>query len=122
MRHVPRVADGAARRDSAAIEGGRMAKPSKPVFRPKQLDEAERMRCLEALVASIVHEVRQPLAALVGSAEACVRKLSPATLDLAGARDAALNAMLAADRAAATVQRMWSLFVKTQGSESVDLN
>jgi signal transduction histidine kinase len=100
-----------------------MATPSKPVSRTGKPDEVERARCLEVFAASLIHEINQPLSVLVGNAEACLRKLSPTALDLEGARDAALRTVQEAQRAAALIQRMWSLFAKTEANnESVDLN
>src|SRR6266849_3785996 len=101
----------------------RMATPSKAASRPNNLDEAGRARCLEVLAAAIVHEINQPLSGLIGNAEAWLRMLSPTTLDLEGARDAALRTIRDGNRAAAVIQRMWSLFAKTEdNSETVDLN
>ena len=100
-----------------------MATPSKAVSRPAKPDEIERTRCLEVFVASLVHEINQPLSGLIGNAEACLRELSSTTLNLEGARDAALRTLQEGQRAAAVIQRMWSLLVKTEANnESVDLN
>ena len=91
--------------------------------RPDKPNEAERARCLEALAASIVHEINQPLSALVANAEACLQMLSAHSLNLQGAHDAALRSMRDAKRAAAVAERMWSLFAKTEAnSDAVDLN
>src|SRR5262245_28926849 len=100
-----------------------MPTPSKAVSRTARPDEVELARCLEVFVASLVHEINQPLSGLVGNAETCLRKLSPAALDLEGARDAALRTVQEGQRAAAVIQRMWSLFAKTEANdEPVDLN
>jgi|SRR5262245_41668674 len=100
-----------------------MPTPSKVVSRTAKPDEVKLARCLEVFVASLVHEINQPLSGLTGNAEACLRKLSPTALDLEGARDAALRTVQEGQRAAAVIQRMWSLFAKTEANdESVDLN
>jgi len=100
-----------------------MATPSKAVSRPAKADEIDRARCLEVFAASLVHELNQPLSGLVGNAETCLRMLSPATLSLESARDAALRTVQEGQRVAAVIQRMWSLFAKTEANnESVDLN
>jgi len=100
-----------------------MPTPSKPVSRTVKPDEIELARCLEVFAASLVHEINQPLSGLVGNAEACLRKLSPTAPDLEGAREAALRTVQEGQRVAAVIQRMWSLFAKTEANnESVDLN
>ena len=93
-----------------------MTRPSKPVSEPARQD-------LEVLAASIVHEINQPLSTLVTNAESCLRMLSATSLNLEGARDNALRMMQDARRAAALLQRVWSLFAASDGkSEPVDLN
>jgi signal transduction histidine kinase len=100
-----------------------MAALSNAVLQPRSADEAARFRCLEVLAAGIVQEINQPLAALIGNAESCLRMLSVTSLNLEGARDNALRMIKDASRAAAVIQRMWSLFAKTEGNkESVNLN
>jgi len=100
-----------------------MAAPSKDVSHPDDLDDAARARCLEVLAASIVHEINQPLSTVIANAEACVRMLGAQSLDLEGARDAAFRTVQEGKRAAAVLQRMWSLFAKTEArNEPVDLN
>ena len=126
-------------RISAGIAHGRnggskeawMATPSRPVSHheldeaghPDRLDDAERARCLEVLAASLVHEINQPLSTLVANTETCLQMLSAHSLNIQAAHDAALRSMRDAKRAAAVVDRMWSLFAKTEANgEPVDLN
>ena len=105
-----------------------MATPSKAAFQSDNPGEAERgqpdpVRCLEAFAASIVHEINQPLTALVANAETCLRMLSATSLNLEGARDKVLRMIQDASSAVAVMQRMHSLFVKTEANdEPVDLN
>ena len=108
--------------------GAWMATPPKAVFQRMDSEDVERadtarVRSLEVLAASMVQELDQPLSALVASAEACLRMLSPQSLNLQGAHDQALHTLQDARRAAAVIERMWSLFAKTAGnSDPVDLN
>lgn len=82
-----------------------------------------RVQCLEVLAACIVNELDQSLPAVTLNADACVRMLSPHTLNLEGARDKALRTAQSANRAAAAMRRLWALFAKTDANdESVDLN
>ena len=100
-----------------------MPTPSKVVSRTAKPDEVKLARCLEVFVASLVHEINQPLSGLIDSAETCLRELSPTALNLEGARDAALRTVQEGQRAAAVIQRMWSLLAKTEANnEAVDLN
>jgi signal transduction histidine kinase len=126
-------------RISAGIAHGRnggskeawMATASRPVSHheldeaghPDRPDDAERARCLEVLAASLVHEINQPLSTLVANAETCLQMLSAHSLNIQAAHDAALRSMRDAKRVAAVVERMWSLFAKTEANgEPVDLN
>jgi len=107
-----------------------MATPSKAGLYSKPLPASSgdrsymaRLQCLEVLAASIVNELDQSLPAVALNADACVRMLSPYSLNLEGARDKAMRTMQSANRAAAAMRRMWSLFAKTDANdESVDLN
>jgi signal transduction histidine kinase len=100
-----------------------MATPSRAVSQANRSDEVERARCLEVFAASIVHEINQPLTALVANAEGCLRMLSATGLNLEGARDKALRMIEDASSAAAVMQRMRSLFAGTEANdEPVDLN
>ncbi len=82
-----------------------------------------RLVCLEALAASIVHELKQSLSDITGNAGDCLQKLSGHSLNFQLAHDAAVRTMRDANRAAAVIERMGSLFAKTEANnESVDLN
>jgi len=107
-----------------------MATPSKAGLHSKPLPASsgdrshmDRLQCLEVLAASIVNELDQSLPAVALNAEACVQMLSPHRLNIEGARDKAQRTMQNANRAAAAMRRLWSLFAKTDASdEAVDLN
>jgi len=75
------------------------------------------------LTASLAHEVKQPIGAAVTNAEACVRFLNRAQPDLQEAREAALEAVRDARRAADIIDRVRSLYQKGSSQlESVDVN
>jgi len=75
------------------------------------------------LAAAIVHELNQPLSAILLGAETCLRMLSAERPNLERAREAARVAIHDGERAAAAVRRLWSLFAKTEAnSEAVELN
>ena len=99
-------------------------------------EERERLRQLEAglahinrvttmgeLSASLAHEIKQPIAAAVTNAEACLRFLEKDQPDLVDARDAASGMVGSVKRAAEVIDRVRSLFGKgaTQ-HEAVDVN
>ena len=92
----------------------------------KSADEArEKLRQLEAelahinrvntmgeLTASLAHEIKQPIGASVTNAEACVRLLDRNRPDLSEAREAALEMVKDARRAANIIDRVRLLYQK----------
>jgi PAS domain S-box-containing protein len=103
----------------------------------KRAEEArDRLRQLEAdlahisrvstmgeLTASLAHEIKQPIGAAVTNAEACVRLIDRHEPDWAEAREAALEMIKDARRAADIVDRVRSLYQKGPSQlETVDLN
>jgi PAS domain S-box-containing protein len=104
--------------------------------RKRAEQERERLRQLEAdlarmnrvsvmgeLVASLAHEVKQPMAAAVMNAAACVRWLSRDEPDLTEAQGSAAAMAAAVTRAGAIIDRVGSLYRRgTPEREPVDLN
>ena len=91
--------------------------------RKRAEEERERLRQLEAdlahinrvsmmgeLAVSLAHEIKQPIAAAVTNAEACLRLLERNEPDIAEARDAASGMAGCAMRAAEIIDRVRSLF------------
>jgi PAS domain S-box-containing protein len=99
-------------------------------------EEHERLRQVEAdlarisrasmmgeLTASLGHEIKQPIAAVVSNAEACLQWLSREQPDLAEVREAAADMVKEARRAAEIVTRVRSLFKKEEiARERLDVN
>ena len=99
-------------------------------------EERERLRQLEAglahmnrvttmgeLSASLAHEIKQPIAAAVINAEACLRFLEKDQPDLVDARDAASGMVGSVKRAAEVIDRVRTLFGKDAAQhEAVDVN
>jgi PAS domain-containing protein len=73
------------------------------------LAHASRVTAMGELVASLAHEVNQPIAAAVTGASTCVRWLTRAEPDLGEAREAALGVTRNAKRAADIINRVRSL-------------
>jgi PAS domain S-box-containing protein len=99
-------------------------------------NERERLQQLEAdlahinrvstmgeLTASLAHEIKQPIGAAVTNAEACVRLLDRKQLDVPEAREAALEMVKDARRAADIIDRVRLLYQKgSPRLEIVDIN
>jgi C4-dicarboxylate-specific signal transduction histidine kinase len=87
------------------------------------LAHVTRVTTLGELTASIAHEVNQPLAAVVASAEACVRWLDREVPDLDEARSAVESIIKDGTRAGEVVQRVRALAKRTDTQKSpLDLN
>ena len=99
----------------------------------RRADEArERLRQLEAdlahmnrvstigeLTASLAHEIKQPIGAAVTNAEVCIRLLDRAQPDIGEAREAAVEMVKDARRAADIIDRVRSLYQK--GSSELEI-
>ena len=104
--------------------------------RKRAEEERERLRHLESglahmnrvttmgeLSASLAHEIKQPIAAAVTNAEACLRFLEKDQPDLVDARDAASGMVGSLKRAAEVIDRVRSLFGKGAAQhQAVDVN
>jgi PAS domain S-box-containing protein len=87
------------------------------------LAHLNRVSTLGELTASLAHEINQPTGAAVTNAQACLRFLTRAQPDVAEAREAALEMVGDAKRAADIIERVRSLFRKgSSHQEAVDLN
>ena len=104
--------------------------------RKRAEEERERLRQLEAdlaqlnrvsmmgeLMASLTHEIKQPIAAAVTNAQMCLPLLERNEPEIAEARDAASGMAVCAMRAAEIIDRVRSLFGKSAPQrEVVDVN
>jgi PAS domain S-box-containing protein len=88
------------------------------------LAHVTRISIMGELTASLAHEIKQPIGAAVTNAEACVRLIDRREPDLPEAREAALEMVKDARRAADIIERVRSLFRKGSSSpqETVDVN
>ncbi len=86
-----------------------------------ELARASRLRMMGELAGSIVHEINQPLAAVVTNAEACLRWLNRDEPDLVEARDAISRLALDGQRAANVVKGLRALAQKS-GLDLVDVD
>ncbi|HEY4050236.1 MAG TPA: two-component regulator propeller domain-containing protein, partial [Acidobacteriaceae bacterium] len=87
------------------------------------LAQINRMSMMGELTASLAHEIKQPIAAAVSNAEACLQWLARDQPDLVEMREAAIEMVKEARRAAEIVTRTRSLFKKEEVSREVlDLN
>jgi signal transduction histidine kinase len=83
------------------------------------LAHLNRVSTLGELTASLAHEIKQPIGATVTNAEACLRLLDRNQPDLPEAREAALEMVRDARRAADIIDRVRLLYQK--GSSKLDI-
>jgi PAS domain S-box-containing protein len=87
------------------------------------LAHTSRVSTLGELTASLAHEIKQPIGAAVTNAEACIRLLDRDQPDLPEAREAALEMIQDARRAADIIDRVRSLCQKGSSElQTADLN
>jgi PAS domain S-box-containing protein len=86
-----------------------------------ELLRVDRMMCLNELTASLAHELNQPLAAILSSAQAALRFLQSATPDLNLLRTILQNIVQDDKRAAGTIKGLRSL-MKREVRESEPFN
>ena len=77
-----------------------------------ELARISRLTTMGELTASLAHEIKQPIGATVTNAEACLRLLDRDQPDLPEAREAALEMVKDAKRAAEIIDRVRSLYQK----------
>jgi PAS domain S-box-containing protein len=88
-----------------------------------ELARAARLATIGELAGSIIHEINQPLAAIVGNAEVCLRWLNRDQPDLTEARDAAARLAREGRRAAEVIKGLRTLARKSGLERThVDIN
>jgi PAS domain S-box-containing protein len=89
----------------------------------EDLARINRVSMMGELTASLAHEIKQPIAAAVSNAEACLHWLARDQPDLAEMSEAAKEMVKEARRAAEIMTRIRSLFKKEEmNREVIDLN
>ena len=87
------------------------------------LAHVARVATLNAMTASIGHEVSQPLSGILTNANTCVRMLAADPPNLAGAAETARRTIRDANRAAEVIRRLRAMFsTKAPTLEVADLN
>ena len=87
------------------------------------LAHVARVTTLNALTASIAHEINQPLASLVTNASICLRRLNAEPPNVDGARETVQRTIRDANRASDVIIRLRALFGKKEFTlETLDLN
>jgi PAS domain S-box-containing protein len=88
-----------------------------------ELGYINRVSTLGELTASLAHEIKQPIGSAVTNAEACVRLIDRDQPDVPEAREAALEMVKDARRAADIIDRVRSLYQKGSSElDAVDVN
>jgi PAS domain S-box-containing protein len=88
-----------------------------------ELAHVARVTSLNALTASIAHEVNQPLAGIITNAGTCLRMLDGHPPNVEGARETARRTLRDGNRAADVIKRLRALYSKKEFTlEPVDLN
>lgn len=87
------------------------------------LDRTSRVITMGELAASLAHEIKQPIGAAVTNAEVCIRLLGRDQPNLPEARDAAVEMVKDARRAADIIEHVRSLYRKgSSAQEILDVN
>jgi PAS domain S-box-containing protein len=88
-----------------------------------ELADVARITTLNALTASVAHEINQPLASLVTNASICLRRLNADPPNIDGARERVQRAISDATRASDVITRLRALYGKKELTlEPLDLN
>jgi len=88
-----------------------------------ELAHVARVTTLNALTASIAHEVNQPLSGIITNASTCLRMLNGDPPNLDGARETVRRTLRDGNRAKDVITRLRALFSKKELTlESLDLN
>jgi hypothetical protein len=88
-----------------------------------ELAHVSRVAGMNALTASIAHEVNQPLSGIVTNASTCLRMLNLDPPDLEGARETAKRTIRDGHRASDVITRLRAMFTRREFTlEPVDLN
>jgi len=88
-----------------------------------ELAHVARVTSLNALTASIAHEVNQPLSGIITNASTCLRMLAGDPPNVDGARETVRRTLRDGNRAADVIKRLRALYSKKEFAlEPVDLN
>ena len=88
-----------------------------------ELAHVARVATLNAMTASIAHEVSQPLSGILTNSNTCVRMLSADPPNLTGAAETVRRTIRDANRASEVIKRLRAMFsTKAQEPEMADLN
>jgi len=88
-----------------------------------ELAHVARITTLNALTASIAHEINQPLSGIITNANTCLRMLNGDSPNVAGARETARRTLRDGNRASDVITRLRALFAKKEFTlEPLDLN
>ena len=88
-----------------------------------ELAHVARITTLNALTASIAHEINQPLASLITNASICLRRLNANPPNVEGARETAMRTIRDGNRASDVITRLRALYSKKEFTpEPLDLN
>ena len=88
-----------------------------------ELADVARITTLNALTASVAHEINQPLASLVTNASICLRRLNADPPNVDGARETVQRTLRDANRASDVITRLRALYSKKELTlEPLDLN
>ena len=88
-----------------------------------ELAHVARVATLNAMTASIAHEVSQPLSGILTNANTCARMLAADPPNLAGASETAQRTIRDANRATEVIRRLRAMFsTKAPTFEAADLN
>ena len=88
-----------------------------------ELAHVARVTTLNALTASIAHEINQPLSGIVTNANTCLWLLSTDPPDIEGACETAQRTIRDGNRASDVIKRLRTLYTKKESQpESMDLN
>ena len=88
-----------------------------------ELAHVARVATLNALTASIAHEVNQPLSGIVTNASTCMRMLAADPPNVEGARETVRRTLRDSERASDVISRLRALFSKKEFTlEPMDLN
>jgi len=88
-----------------------------------ELAHVARLTSLNALTASIAHEINQPLSGIITNASTCLRMLSGDPPNVDGARETVRRTLRDGNRAADVIKRLRALYSKREFTlEPADLN
>jgi signal transduction histidine kinase len=88
-----------------------------------ELAHVARITTLNALTASIAHEINQPLASLITNASICLRRLNADPPNVDGARETVMRTIRDGNRAGDVITRLRALYSKKEFTpEPLDLN